>query len=110
MKIINLTKKSLISDHCKVARTFLDRALGLLNKANPRALIFQTRWGIHTFFLKQPIDIILLGTSSQVVNMAIDLSPNRFFLYPPRFKIVIELPQGSISSSKTSIGDKIFIE
>ena len=110
MRIMNLTKRCSISDQAKLAVTFFDRMTGLLNKNNPRSLVFYTRFGLHTFGLSNPIDIILLDNSNRVVKLTKDLGPNRFFFYNPLFRIVIELPKGSIDRSGTALNDKIKFE
>ncbi|KKT67368.1 MAG: hypothetical protein UW62_C0026G0009 [Candidatus Collierbacteria bacterium GW2011_GWB1_44_35] len=109
MKLHNQTRNTLISSKCKIARSLVDRSLGLLNSNNPRTLIFFTRWGIHTLFLSNPIDILLLNDDWEVVKMAKSLPPFKFFSYLPIYMIVIELPQGSLGKSKTTLGDKILI-
>ncbi len=109
MKLLNISRKTKLSDDCKIAFTLTDRSLGLLNPGNPRTLIFYTRWGIHTLFLKQPIDVLILNDQWKVVKMVTDLKPYSFLFYDPTYKIVIELPMGAIEKSKTHIGDKIFL-
>jgi len=93
----------------KKASSFRDRALGLLDPANPRTLLFKTHFGIHTFFLKKPIDVLILDNNMRIIKMKKDLSPYRFYFYPPRYSTVIELPSGSIVKLNLSINDKIFI-
>ena len=110
MRIMNLTKRCSISDQAKLAVTFFDRMTGLLNKNNPRTLVFYTRFGLHTFGLHYPIDIILLDSSNKVVKLTKKFSPNQFFFYNPLFRTVIELPAGSIDRSGTTLDDKIKFE
>lgn len=105
MIIGNLTKKTTISSDLKEASSFPDQVLGLLNPANPRSLLFRTRFGIHTFGLKGPIDVLVLDSSWKVVKMSMSLKPNRLFFWSPLFPIVIELPENSIIDSKTAVGD-----
>lgn len=108
--IKNLTQKNTIFAKAKIAHSFFDRSLGLLNPHNPRYLIFKTHFGIHTFFMTQPIDVLLLNQESRVVKLKRSLSPFRFFLYHPQFSILIEMPQGTIEKSHIKINDKISIE
>lgn len=68
---------------------------------------FQTRWGIHTFFLKEPIDILILDNNHRVAKQKEKLQPNRIFLWNPIWQHVIELPQGTITKEKISLGTKI---
>jgi uncharacterized membrane protein (UPF0127 family) len=105
MVLKNLTKNTVVSNDLKGASSFSDQVLGLLNPANPRSLLFRTRFGIHTFGLKDPIDVLILDSSWKVVKTSVSLKPNRVFLWNPLFPIVIELPENSITNSKTATGD-----
>ena len=100
----------LIKIKAKTATSFLDKALGLLRPQNPRFMIFYTRFGIHTFFLKSPIDVLVLNHEKNVVSLVSCLQPNRFFFYPPCYRTVVEMPQGSICKLQIRLNDKILLE
>lgn len=72
-------------------------------------MIFKTRYGIHTFFMKYPIDILILDNKNRAVMLRERLLPNNIFLWNPIFSTVIELPAGTIQNSKTKKGDIIDI-
>ena len=110
MKLVNATKNISISSDFKLAVTFWDRLFGLLDKRNPRFLLFKTHFGLHTFFLENPIDLILLDNENKVIKTKTDLKPFRFFFYPPRYQTVIEMPEGTLEKSRAEIGDKISFE
>lgn len=105
MILINIGNSNVISNDLKVARSFLDLSLGLLRKSNPRSLLFNTRFGIHTFFLKDEIDIIVLDQKNRVVKLKSDLKPNRLFFWNPKYFLVIELPKNTIKTSQTKLND-----
>jgi len=105
MILKNLTKNTLISGNLKEASSFSDRTFGLLKKNNPQSLLFRTRFGIHTFGLIDPIDVLALDSHWKVVKICTHLKPNRLFFYNPLFSIVIELPENSIKSSNTTTDD-----
>lgn len=109
MIVRNISKGTFLTKDLKVASSVLDRLLGILNPKNPRSLLLQTRFGIHTFFLKEEIDVIILDASFIVVK-AKTLKPNKVFLYNVIHKNVIELPKGSIKQSKTAIGDTLVLK
>ncbi len=109
-KILNLTKKTILSKDFKQANSFKDRSFGLLLSSNPRSLIFKTRFGLHTFFLKKAIDILVLRSDLTVVKLKKNLKPNKLFFWNPLYSLVIELPKNSIKTSKTSLGDKVLIQ
>lgn len=105
MVLKNLTKKTLVTSNLKNVTSLSDQVLGLLNPANSKSLLFRTRFGIHTFGLKEPIDVLVLDPSWKVVKISVGLQPNRLFFWNPLFPIVIELPENSIIDSKTAVGD-----
>lgn len=105
MIIVNLTKQTTLTFHAKQAKSFWDQLLGLHRKSNPRSLLFRTRFGIHTFFLHDPIDVIVLDSKNRVIKIKENMSPNRVFFWNPRYTIVIELPKGTIRKSKTLLFD-----
>lgn len=109
MIIRDITRHSVLSKNAKIAVSFLDRLLGLLDQRNPRFLIFQTRFGIHTFLMADPIDVILLDDRQKIVKSKRGLRPNRLFVYKPRYKTVIEMPAGTIDKYRIAINDKISI-
>lgn len=107
MTLKNKTTGKIITKDLKIAKSFLDRFLGLLIKSNPRFLLFKTRFGIHTFFLKEPIDVLVLDKNMRVVTFKPNLKPNRLFFWNPTHNTLIELPEGIIKKSgiflKTSL-------
>ncbi len=96
---IRKTRKIICRD-LKFAQSLKDRLFGLLLKSNPRNLLFKTRFGIHTFFLKKPIDVLILNKEYKIVEAKQFLKPNRFFFWDFRYNFVIELEQGSITKFK----------
>jgi len=102
----NLTRKTIISKDLKEAKTLEDQVLGLLKKSNPRSLLFKISTGIHTFGLKQEIDVMVLDSSQKVVKQAV-IKPNSVFFWNPKYGLILELPQGTIQKSKTKLSDLI---
>jgi uncharacterized membrane protein (UPF0127 family) len=103
--LVNQTRQTVLSEKL----TFLKHAgkvKGLLGKTKPETIVFETRFGIHTFFLKFPIDLLVLNNKRCVV-LARSVKPNRMIIWNPLYKIVIELPAGTIRKSATNLGDLI---
>lgn len=107
MILINARNKKEIATDAKLANSFLDRLLGLINPQNPRSLIFNTRFGIHTFFMDKNIDILVLDKTNKIVAIKQGLKPYCFFFYNPAYSKIIELPEGSVKSSESKLSDKI---
>lgn len=90
--------------HAKILKGFWEKSKGLIGADPMYPIFFTTRWGIHTFGMKVPIDIVILDDDMKVVKLAPQLAPNRIFLWHPRFRNVLELPKGSIEKKKMSAG------
>ena len=113
LKVINTSKKTVIAQEFGFADTFWTRMVGLLNRKSlspQEALIITRCQSVHMFFMRFAIDVIFVSKENKVVGLVQDLRP--FQLSPIYFKssYAIELDTGSISSTKTEIGDQIEIE
>lgn len=84
-----------------------NKLLGLIGAKKPYSIFFQTRFGIHTFGLKFPIDVLILDKNNKVVKLRQNLKQNRIFVWNPKYNNVIELPVGTIEKKKIKIGNKI---
>lgn len=82
---------------------------GLMGKDKAYPIYFKTRLGIHTFFLKFPIDVVILDKQKRVVKLVENLSPNSFLLWNLKYNNVIELPYGTIKRKGIILGKKIHL-
>lgn len=89
------------------AKSLKDRVVGLIGKPEAHGLIINTRFGIHTFGLKFPIDVAVLNHNNEVVKMKKSLKPHSFFVWDPKYSKVVEMPHGSIDKSGINLGTKI---
>lgn len=92
------------------ADTFLKKLKGLIGSQKLYPLLIRTRWGIHTFGMRCPIDVIVVDKENTIVKIKQNLKPNKIFLWNPRYTTVIELPEGTIRKQKLSLREKIKIE
>ena len=100
MILKNKTTGKIICKDLKICDSFIDRMFGLLLPTNPRNLLFKTRFGIHTFFLKEPIDILILNPKFKIVKIKKDLKPNQVFFWNPKYSLILELETGTIEKFK----------
>ena len=107
MKIINKSTKKIIATDVRIASSLRDQTFGMIRYKKPQALRIKTRFGIHTFFMKYPIDLLILDNTNTVVAMKEQLKPNAFFLWNIRYNTVLELEKGTITRTKTAIGDRL---
>jgi uncharacterized membrane protein (UPF0127 family) len=98
----------IISDNLIICSTIWDKLLGLIIKKNC-SLLLQTRWGIHTFFLKEQIDVLILNSDYEIVALKKNLNPNSVYFWNPKYYLVLELPSGLIEKNHLCISDHLKI-
>lgn len=86
------------------------KVIGLIGKRSPETIFFRTRFGIHTFGVKFPIDVLILNSDMQVELVKKNLKPSNIFLWNPKFDLVLELPSGYIKEKEIKKGDRIEIK
>ena len=85
----------------------LNKSKGLIGAEKADAVFFETRFGIHTFGLKFPLDVLILDNKNIVVKLKENLKPNRIFLWNPAWNKCIELTAGEIKKKNIEIGTEI---
>jgi uncharacterized protein len=111
MVLVNTTKKTVLSDRCHFANTVLKRMIGLLNRrkfAEGEGLLFDRCYGIHTFGMRFPIDVLFLNKDLHVIRAVKALPPFRTSVVR-KAVYVLELPVGALESTRTEEGDQIQI-
>ncbi|MBL7051390.1 DUF192 domain-containing protein [Candidatus Woesearchaeota archaeon] len=107
----NKTKKTLLSKKPKLCENLLSKTIGLMFSLKPKALIF--KWekekilSLHMFFVFFPIDILWLNKYKKVVQLKQNLKPFQILIPKKPAQYVIELPQGTITKTKTQVNDLI---
>jgi uncharacterized protein len=84
-----------------------EKVQGLIGRDEPVAIMLKTRFGIHTFGVKFPIDVLILNNSNKVMSVKENLKPNRIFFWNPKYKKVLELPGGIIKKKIIKMNDVI---
>lgn len=90
-------------------KSFDEKSKGLIGAEEIKPVFFKTHFGIHTFGVKFPIDIVILDGKNRVVKTKKSLRPNRIFLWNPKFEKVLELPSGEIEKKRIKKGEIISI-
>ena len=83
----------------RVARRFHERALGLIVGPQPTSgngLLFERCAGVHTCFMRYPIDVVFLDRDFRVLKVAHSVKPWRF-VWCCGARQVLELRQGDAS-------------
>jgi uncharacterized membrane protein (UPF0127 family) len=111
MVLVNATKKTTVSDKCHFADTVLKRMVGLLNRRrfeNGEGLLLDRCYGIHTFGMRFPIDVLFLDKDLHVIRAVKALPPFRTCVVK-KSVYVLEVPVGALDASHTEEGDQIQI-
>ena len=86
---------------------FSEKMVGVAFKKNITPVFFETRWGLHTFFVRKPIDVVICDDNFIVRKIVRNLKPWRVLFWDPRYKKVLELPLNYKKYSKVKIGGNI---
>lgn len=77
----------------KEANTYFKKLIGLMFKKNiDYGLLFYNTNGIHTFFMKENIDVILLDKDYNILYTYTSIKPWRVLLPKKNVKHTLELP------------------
>lgn len=81
-----------------------EKSAGLLHSQVSTPVYFKTRFGIHTFGMKYPIDVLILNNDMRVAKIAQNLQPHSIFLWNPMHHHVIELEAGYVAAHSIVLG------
>lgn len=110
--IANQSKNTVIAKAHDLANTSFARMKGLLGRSSMPAgyaLVITQCNSIHMMFMRFPIDVVFINKKNRVVGLVHKIPP---FAFSPIFwdsSCAIELPAGTIQTSKTTIGDIVQI-
>lgn len=88
----------------KECNSFFDKFIGLMFKKNFDYALKIRCNGIHTFFMLEPIDVVLTDKNGYILYVYYNLKPNRIILPKKNVYYTYEFPSGI---KMFSIGDKI---
>lgn len=81
----------------KEAKTFKERLFGLMFKKNiTTGLLFKKCKSIHTFFMREAIDIICTDNNDNIIAIYKEFKPNKILIAPKGTKRIYELPKKTL--------------
>jgi len=113
MTVRNAETGAVIARRVEIAATAADRAIGLLGRSRlerGEGLLIAPCRGVHTCFMRFPIDVLELDADGLIVDCAPALRPWRIRLPRWRSVSVLELPAGTIAFTGTRVGDKVRLD
>jgi len=93
-----------------IASNFKDKLLGLMFKKNINySLLIKNCKSIHTFFMKENIDILLLDKNNKILDIKRNIKPNKIIIFKSKKRTnILEMPNNSSLIYK--INDTIKLE
>jgi uncharacterized membrane protein (UPF0127 family) len=113
MRVTNSRNGNVLAEDCMVASSVVARAVGLLGRSSLPAgegLLIRPCSGVHAFFMRFPIDVLLLDAGGRVLKAYAPLRPWRATALVRGAKQALELPAGTIARSDTQVNDSLLIE
>lgn len=98
---------------CRLATTFGPRFLGLMGRSGldaDEAILFPKCNSIHTFFMRFPIDVVLVSASGEVVEVVEALGAWRLLLPRRGVKHVVEMRAGRCKELGIESGNRLQVE
>lgn len=112
VSFVNQSKATAIGDKIAVADSFFTRFLGLMGKRSLAAgsgLWIIPSSGVHTCWMRMPIDVVALDRNLHVVATAHAVRPWRLSGLSFKTRSVLELPSGQILACGLEVGDLLEI-
>ena len=108
----NRTRRQYLATRLSVADTHWSRFCGLMGKADfgqEQGLWIVPCHGVHTLWMRFPIDVLYLSRDNVVVHLESALRPWRFAPVRLAAASVLELPENTVRLTGTTIGDQLEI-
>lgn len=112
LQVINVTRQCPLITRGEQATNFLTRFRGLIGHRPLQegdGLMIVPCQGVHTLFMRFPIDVVYVGADNRVVRLVPNLPPNRFGPLDFKTRFVLELPAGTIARTGTALGDQVVV-
>lgn len=113
MRLVNKRTGQVIKENLKLIDSFSGRLMGLMfTRSFPQGegVVIKPCQGVHTFFMRYPIDVILLDGDDRVVYAKLSLKPYRVTPFLLKARTAVEMPAGTLQDGSVSYGDKLIFD
>ncbi len=110
VSVFNQSKQTSLGDRIEIADSSLTRFVGLLGRrgvAVGGGLLIVPSYGVHTFGMLFPIDVVFIDKQHQVIGLRKSLRPFRMTSFNWKADSVLELPTSTIEATRTEVGDQL---
>ena len=108
--VINLETGQKLVGKLVIADRFWPRFWGLMMRKEPltnEGCLLTPCKGVHTFFMRFPIDVVYLDSEYKVLDLFEKVQPWKVLPINKKAKHVLELPTGTIDETGTSKGQHL---
>lgn len=109
-RIVNTTKKTLLSEKTTCCTSLWRKASGLMFSAQKDLLFIEQKEKLiplHMLFVFYPIDVVYLDSKQKVVDVKQNFLPFTFYTPKKKAQYVLELKNGTIRASGTTLTDSL---
>ena len=110
LEIVNRTLDRVVCSRVTLARTLWARTRGLIGRpllADGQGLLIEPCQGVHTFFMRHPIDVVFLDAEDRVVALRESLRPWRMTRLFRQAYATLELPAGAVAELGLAVGHQL---
>ncbi len=114
MKVVIKETNITLADNLKIARSFWDRAIGLIGATQFASKDFpydglkiENCRSVHSLFMKMKIALVFLDRNNRIVAYINSFSPWRVSRFYLKAASVLELPPEKLEKIRIRIGDQI---
>lgn len=110
--VFNRTREAFLVSNLRVANTHWARLRGLIGQGRSTFRSGAGLWivpshGVHTFFMRVPIDVIYLDEELKVVHIEENVCPWRLAPMLTEAVSVLEIPAHTVYETGTKVGDSL---
>ncbi len=109
-RVLRKEDLQVVAENCAVTESAWERMKGLLGRKG--LMRGEGMWispcvGVHTFFMRFPIDVVFLSSSGKVLAVVDDMKPWRHSPFYFSAAGVLELPSGRCAEMEIHPGDTL---
>ena len=110
VRVVNESRQRVLGGSIRMADTLLARLRGFLFRRKPHhgeGLLLAPCKGVHMYGMRFPLDVLFIDDSGHVIAAHPELAPGQRTPMYATARYALELPTGSITSTHTSVGDRL---
>lgn len=113
VKVINLSRDTVVLGEAEMADSFWLRLKGLLGRKGllpGKGMIIKPCRSVHTIGMKFAIDVAFVDRHNRICHLVENMGPCKVSPTIKRSSYVIESPAGTFGNTQTLVGDEVELE